>query len=120
VVRVVAGMSETTITEQPPAHPAPTQVDLYWRPGCGYCAGLKRGLDRLGIERVEHDIWENPADAAVVRQHANGNETVPTVVVGDVGLVNPSPAQLVALLAETAPHLLPAGMLAAETAEAEQ
>ena len=88
----------------------PTQIDVYWRPGCGFCTGLIRGLDKLGIERIEHNFWDDPADAAIVRQHANGNETVPTVVVGDVGLVNPSPDQLVSLLAERAPHLLPEGV----------
>ena len=102
-------MPETT-TDTDAAPAVPTQIDLYWRPGCGFCAGLKRGLDKLGIERVEHDIWENPDDAAVVRRFARGNETVPTVVVGDVGLVNPSPGQLIALLAEQAPHLLPDGV----------
>ncbi len=90
----------------------PTQVDLYWRPGCGFCSMLRRKLDRLGIERVEHNIWDDPADAAIVRGFARGNETVPTVVVGDTGLVNPSADDLVALLREQAPHLLPA-----ETAE---
>ena len=86
-----------------------TRIDLYWRPGCGFCASLQRGLDRLGIERVEHNIWDDPADAAIVRQYANGNETVPTVVVDGVGLVNPSPRDLLDLLAERAPHLLPVG-----------
>ena len=67
-----------------------TQITLYWRPGCGFCSGLQRGLDKLGIERVERNIWDDPNDAAVVRHHANGNETVPTVVVGGQGFVNPS------------------------------
>jgi mycoredoxin len=87
----------------------PQQIDLYWRPGCGFCSSLRNQLDKLGIERVEHNIWDNPTDAAVVRQHANGNETVPTVVIGDVGLVNPSTRDLAAHLAEHAPHLLPPG-----------
>ena len=43
---------------------------------------LRGQLDKLGIERVEHNIWDDPSQAAVVRQYANGNETVPTVVVG--------------------------------------
>ena len=86
---------------------SPARIDLYWRPGCGFCAGLQRRLDMLGIERVEHNIWNDPADAAIVRHYANGNETVPTVVVDGVGLVNPSPNELLALLAERAPHLLP-------------
>ena len=83
-------------------------IDLYWRPGCGFCSSLRRGLDKLGIERVEHNIWDNPNDAATVRQHANGNETVPTVVVGKQSLVNPSAKQLLAFLSSQAPHLLPA------------
>ncbi len=92
----------------------PQQIDLYWRPGCGFCSSLRRGLDKAGIDRVEHNIWDDPNHAATVRQHANGNETVPTVVVGDHGLVNPSAKQLLAFLAERAPHLLPVGRDTAE------
>jgi len=88
---------------------APTRIDLYWRPGCGFCSALQRKLDKLGIDRVEHDIWDNGDDAAIVRQHANGNETVPTVVIGDRGFVNPSAGELVAFLTEHHPHLLPDG-----------
>lgn len=86
---------------------APQQIDLYWRPGCGFCSGLRRGLDKAGLDRVEHNIWDDPNDAAIVRRYANGNETVPTVVIGEHGLVNPSPKQLLAFLGEHAPHLLP-------------
>jgi len=52
------------------------------------------------------NIWENPEDAAVVRSIADGNETVPTVIVGPVGMVNPSVNQVKAALEEHAPHLL--------------
>lgn len=83
-------------------------IHLYWRPGCGFCSMLRRGLDKAGIETVDHNIWDDPDDAAVVRHYANGNETVPTVVVGDVGMVNPSTKQLLGHLAQHAPHLLPA------------
>lgn len=88
---------------------APAQIDLYWRPGCGFCSSLRGQLDKLGIERVEHNIWDEPAKANVVRHYANGNETVPTVVVGDIGLVNPSPREVAAHLMANAPHLLPEG-----------
>ena len=70
---------------------------------------LRRGLDKAGIETVDHDIWQNPDDAATVRHYANGNETVPTVVIGDVGLVNPSATQVAEHLMQFAPHLLPEG-----------
>jgi mycoredoxin len=93
---------------------APQQIDLYWRPGCGFCSSLRRGLDKLGIERVEYNIWDDPNHAATVRRHANGNETVPTVVIGDQSLVNPSAKQLLAFLSSQAPDLLPAGYDASE------
>jgi glutaredoxin len=83
------------------------RIDLYWRPGCGFCVMLQRKLDKFGIERVEHNIWDDPGDAEVVRQHANGNETVPTVVIGDQGFVNPSAGELIAYLGVHHPHLLP-------------
>ncbi len=86
----------------------PSRIDLYWRPACGFCTMLRRRLDALGVERVEHNIWDDPTAAAVVRRHADGNETVPTVVVGDIGLVNPSADELLEVLGDSAPHLLPA------------
>jgi mycoredoxin len=92
----------------------PTQIDLYWRPGCGFCAMLRRKLDKLGVERVEHNIWDNPDAAATVRRHARGNETVPTVVVGGTGLVNPSADKLIADLEAEAPELIPADLEPAE------
>jgi glutaredoxin len=101
---VATGMLDSSAPE---SEPSVNQIDLYWRPGCGFCSMLQRKLDQLGIERVEHNIWDNADDAATVRRHANGNETVPTVVVGDTGFVNPSARQLVDFLAEHHPDLLP-------------
>ncbi len=96
------------------------QIDLYWRPGCGFCSSLRGQLDKLGIERIEHNIWEDPSKAEVVRAYANGNETVPTVVVGGVGLVNPSARTLAAHLATHAPHLLPDGFEAPQPGPVER
>lgn len=82
-------------------------IDLYWRPGCGFCSMLRRGLAKRGIDTVDHNIWDSAADADIVRQHSRGNETVPTVVIAGIGLVNPTVGQVEALVAEHAPHLLP-------------
>lgn len=84
-------------------------VDFYWRPGCGFCVMLERGLNKAGVPLARHDIWADPAAAAIVRGWADGNETVPTVVVDDIGLVNPSTDQVIALLATRAPGLVPEG-----------
>lgn len=82
-------------------------ITFYWRPGCGFCGGLERRLDRLGIPIDKRNIWEDPDAAEVVRSIANGNETVPTVVVGDARMVNPSADAVVAAIRAEAPHLEP-------------
>lgn len=84
---------------------------FYWRPGCPFCMTLRRGLQRRGIPFEAVDIWEDAAAAARVRGVAAGNETVPTVFIGEHALVNPSVAQVETLLREVAPDL--AGHLAA-------
>jgi NAD(P)-dependent dehydrogenase (short-subunit alcohol dehydrogenase family) len=62
-----------------PASSAAT-VEVLWRPGCPYCARLRRGLRRAGVPTVERDISADPAAAAHVRggaiavQHDVGDE----------------------------------------------
>jgi len=72
-------------------------ITVYWRPGCGFCASLRAGLRREGVEFTEVDIWEDRDAAAFVRSVANGNEVVPTVTVGSTSLVNPSAREVVRL-----------------------
>lgn len=84
-------------------------IDLYWRPGCGFCSRLMRKLDGTGLPVRLHNIWEDPEAAAVVRAAARGNETVPTVGVGDRYLVNPSLNSLLDLVRSEAPDLLGPG-----------
>jgi len=75
---------------------------VYWRPGCPFCSMLRAGLRHKGIEYREVNIWEDAEAAAFVRSVARGNETVPTVTVGSVSLVNPSAGEVAALLAGAA------------------
>ena len=86
----------------------PDAVDFYWRPGCMFCTSLRRSLNKRGIPIREHNIWDNPDTAEFVASLAGGNETVPTVVVGDRFAVNPTPQEVERLVAECAPELLPA------------
>jgi glutaredoxin-like protein len=73
-------------------------VDVYWRPGCPFCASLRRGLRRRGVRVRLHNIWVDPDAAAVVRAATGGDETVPTVVVDGRALVNPSARTVAALI----------------------
>lgn len=85
-------------------------IDYYWRPGCPFCMNLERGLAKHNIPLNKKNIWDSTEYAAEVRQIANGNETVPTVVVGDAQLVNPSANEVIQAIANQAPDLLPAGV----------
>ncbi len=73
-------------------------VVFYWRPGCGFCMMLQRNLDSNGIDYEARNIWTDDEAAAFVRSVAGGNETVPTVVVGETAMVNPSIGQVIAVL----------------------
>lgn len=85
----------------------PDAITFYWRPGCGFCMGLERRLEKLGVPFEKHNIWEDAEAAAVVRSIANGNETVPTVVIGEARMVNPSADAVLAAVRQHAPHLDP-------------
>jgi mycoredoxin len=84
-------------------------VIVFWRPGCGFCSSLLRKLDASGLAFERRNIWEDDDASAFVRTVAGGNETVPTVSVGEVALVNPTADDVLGQLAEMAPHQLPDG-----------
>lgn len=86
-----------------------SQIVVYWRPGCGYCSSLLRRLDAKHVPHRRVNIWDDPDAAAVVRAAANGSETVPTVQIGPVSLVNPSVDHVLAAAVEHAPDAVPAG-----------
>jgi len=83
-----------------PAEPARVdpRVTLYWRPGCVFCLRLRLTLRWLRLSVHQVNIWEHPEAAAFVRSVADGNETVPTVVIDGHPFVNPAPGQVVAAL----------------------
>ena len=85
----------------PEQRPEPTnarcpELVVYWRPGCPYCSSLRRALRRAGIETTEIDIWRDSKGAAAVRAATGGDETVPTVALGDTVMVNPAPRAVIA------------------------
>lgn len=85
----------------------PTEpVTFFWRPGCVYSSGLRRGLERAGVPLDARNVWEDADAAATLRSLARGNETVPTVLVGPVALINPSVRDVLAMVARHAPGLL--------------
>jgi mycoredoxin len=95
-------MDESTATSM-------TEVDaleVYWRPGCPYCYRLLDALEGAGVTMVLHNIWEDDAARAAVAAINHGNETVPTIALGELKWTNPSPGELLALLRAEQPQLL--------------
>jgi mycoredoxin len=82
-------------------------VTVYWRPGCPYCARLRRDLRALGVPAREVSIWADESAAAAVRDLAGGNETVPTVVIGGRGYVNPPASAVLAEVRRVDPGFAP-------------
>lgn len=85
---------------------APEALVVYWRPGCGYCYRLLDVLEEAGVRMRLYNIWEDEAAREVVAQINGGNETVPTVLLGDRAAPNPPPEELLELLRVAHPHLL--------------
>ncbi|MFI7543095.1 glutaredoxin domain-containing protein [Actinoplanes sp. NPDC049599] len=67
---------------------------VYWRPGCPFCLRLRATLGGTARRAYWVDIWQDPEGAAAVRAVADGNETVPTVILAGSPHVNPDPRWL--------------------------
>ncbi len=104
-------------TDPPLADPSSDggEIIVYSRPGCPFCSSLRGGLRRSGLPFREVNIWDNPTAAAFVRSVAGGNETVPTVSIGTVNLVNPSARRVLEVAATETPALLPTQLPGART-----
>jgi mycoredoxin len=75
-------------------------LTVYSTTWCGYCARLKKMLDREGIQYAEVNIEEDEKAAELVENVNGGNRTVPTVVFPDgTALTNPSIDQVKQALA---------------------
>ena len=84
-----------TETQQPqPSHSSPApdgnkpKVLMYSTTWCGSCRAAKRYFADKGIEYDEIDIESVPGAAEKVMAWANGNKTVPTLVIGNEVVVD--------------------------------
>lgn len=66
-------------------------VVVYWRPGCIYCLRLRGALGRDKDKATWISIWADEEAAAFVRSVNHGDETVPTVRIGEQVHTNPDP-----------------------------
>lgn len=57
-------------------------IEIYTRPGCGYCAHAKTLLSNEGLDYIEHDIFLVPEKLAEM-QTRTANRTFPQIFVDD-------------------------------------
>lgn len=77
-----------------------SDVTIYWRPGCGFCARLADVIEPVRDKAVWRNIWQDQDAAAYVRSVNNGNEVVPTVVIDGQAHTNPDPGLVLAALTD--------------------
>lgn len=80
-------------------------ITVYWRPGCEFCMALMRQLNRRGLAHARVNIWQDDRTAAFVRRASGGDETVPTVQVGEDVLINPSVREVLAAVERIDPDI---------------
>ncbi|MDQ4143068.1 MAG: glutaredoxin family protein [Actinomycetota bacterium] len=76
------------------------EITVYTSQSCGPCRRLKRHLGEAGVSFREVDIDREPGVARRIEQSTGGFRIVPTVEIGGRLLVNPLPAEVVALAAD--------------------
>jgi len=58
-----------------------TAVEIYTRPGCGYCSAAKALLQRKHVEFTEFDAGQNPAFRQEMLARAKGGTTFPQIFI---------------------------------------
>jgi glutaredoxin len=73
----------------------PSTPVVLWRPHCPFCRILFAGIESHGLVVETRNIWEDDEARALLNRRI-GSETVPSVLIGDEILVNPSITELLA------------------------
>jgi glutaredoxin 3 len=61
------------------------KVEIYTRPGCGYCTHAKRLLTNKGLDYVEYDVYENPKYIKQLQTRTTGR-TYPQIFIEDISV----------------------------------
>jgi glutaredoxin 3 len=59
-------------------------IDVYTRPGCGYCSAAKSLLTRKNAAFTEFDVSKDPALRQQMWDRAGAGSTFPQIFIGDI------------------------------------
>ncbi|MBU1320088.1 MAG: glutaredoxin family protein [candidate division Zixibacteria bacterium] len=57
-----------------------SEVTIYTKPGCPYCAAAMEDLKKRGVSYIEFDVTASKKYADDALKHSNGQRTVPIIV----------------------------------------
>jgi len=57
-------------------------IEIYTRPGCGYCTHAKRLLTSKGLAFTEYDVYQHPEKISEMRSRTKGR-TYPQLFIND-------------------------------------
>lgn len=60
----------------------PAEIEIYTRPGCGYCSAAKSLLTRKKAAFTEFDVSVEPSWRAEMVERAKGGATFPQIFIG--------------------------------------
>ena len=61
-------------------------VEIYTRPGCGYCSAAKSLLTRKNAAYTEFDVSKDPTLRQQMWDRAGAGSTFPQIFIGDIRL----------------------------------
>lgn len=59
-------------------------IEIYTRPGCGYCSAAKSLLTRKKAAFTEHDVANDPALRQQMWDRAGSGSTFPQIFIGEL------------------------------------
>ena len=62
-----------------------SNIEIYTRPGCGYCTHAKRLLTTKGLSFIEYDVYKNPKYINQLHRRTTGR-TYPQVFIEDISV----------------------------------
>ena len=57
-----------------------SNIEIYTRPGCGYCTHAKRLLTNNDLDFVEHDVYQHPENIKQLHARTSGR-TYPQIFI---------------------------------------
>lgn len=61
------------------------KIEIYTRPGCGYCTHARHLLRSKGLPFVEYDVYQNPQHSHALRSRTD-RRTYPQIFINDLSL----------------------------------